>query len=104
MYNENLAKSVFFFFSKLEIFPQIEPCHDGEGERKAACQQRPPDLAVCLEVNIKPLVFLYDVPGLPGLAPDWSTLIGRGQSRLCSDWLVFSYAIKTELNECVFLT
>ena len=52
---------------KLETFLQIKSSEDGEGERKAYCEQRSPGLPQCFLINIKAVSFINDVPGLASL-------------------------------------
>ena len=59
--------SYFLYFLNLEKFPEINSSQDGERERKTESDQRFPDLSVSFEVNIEPVVFLNDVPGLARL-------------------------------------
>ena len=63
--NENCSQNcVNLYFSKLEIFPEMKSCQDSEGERQADSEERSTHFFVSLEVNVKPVEFLHNVPSL----------------------------------------
>ena len=48
--------------------------------------------------GLQSLIYTLNQVSTAVLIPACSTLIGRGPSKLCSDWLKISYAIKTQLE------